>query len=231
MADLNDLQVSGATRVVGSDANGAETYPLAVDSSQQALVKDAGAQVALASILSNQTNGAQVVQAISEQKATYSAAISQLQIASNATDFLTIRGSATKKVRITKLQISAIKEVAGYLTVELIRRSATNTSGTSTTLTAITHDEQDAASGAEIRAYTANPTLGASVGLMHSSYVFMPFQGSLLPHSPLNLVPEFGKPIILDGTSDVLAVALKIVDDVDDATGLVANISVTWSEE
>jgi hypothetical protein len=50
MADLNDLQASGSTKIVGSDANGAETYPLAVDSSQQALVKDAGANAALASI-------------------------------------------------------------------------------------------------------------------------------------------------------------------------------------
>jgi hypothetical protein len=59
MADLNDKNSSDNVKIVGSDANGAETNYLAVDSSQQALVKDAGANSALASIISNQTNETQ----------------------------------------------------------------------------------------------------------------------------------------------------------------------------
>lgn len=232
MADLNELQSSGAVKIVGSNTDGAETYPLAVDSSQQALVKDAGANEALASILSNQTNGSQVVQAISEQKATYSAALSQLDLAENPTDFFVIRGSATKKVRITNITVSAIKQVAGYLNIELIRRSSDNTGGTYTTLDIVKHDGSDANSGAQIRAYTVNPTSsGTSLGLLHSSYLFIPKQTSTTAYDCCNLLSELGKPVILNGTSDLLALRFKIVDDIDDTKDLLANVTVTWSEE
>lgn len=232
MADFAPIKLAQPVKVAGAILDGNETYYLAVDENQQASVKDAGAQEALASILDNQTNGTQVVQAISEQKSTYSAAISQLQLAASPTDFFVVRGSATKKVRITKLTISAVKQISGYLTIEAIRRSADNTAGTSANLDIVKHDGADAASGAQIRAYTANPSaLGTSLGLIHSSYLFVPSQTSTSANNTINLISEFGKPIILDGTSDLLTLQFKLIDDVDDATDLLANITVTWSEE
>lgn len=60
MADLTDLQAAQSVKVVGSDLTGVESFPLAVDSSQQALVKDTGANTALASLLDVQTNGNQI---------------------------------------------------------------------------------------------------------------------------------------------------------------------------
>lgn len=61
--------------------------------------------------------------------ATYSASIVNLSPQSAATDFLTIKGSSTKKVIINKVNISGIQTNAGVESFSLIKRSTLNTGG------------------------------------------------------------------------------------------------------
>lgn len=96
---------------------------------------------------------------------TYSAIITSLAIASAATDIFTITGSASKKIKVRYVSISATATSTTVQDFQLVKRSATNTGGTSSTPAAVPHDSGDAAASATVRAYTANPTsLGAIVG-------------------------------------------------------------------
>jgi hypothetical protein len=60
---------------------------------------------------------------------TYTASITGLSIPASATDILTITGSATKKVIINQINISATQTTAGVESISLIKRSTLNTAG------------------------------------------------------------------------------------------------------
>jgi len=103
---------------------------------------------------------------IKAQTPTYSAAIGALVTAGAATDIFTITGSATKTIRITRIRIGGNSTTATWHIFLGIKRSTANTGGTSTVLTRVPHDSLNAAATATIRAYTANPTLGTTVGTL-----------------------------------------------------------------
>lgn len=87
-------------------------------------------------------------------------------VAATPTDVFTITGSAGKIVYITKVTITGTTSaIAGITTnVTLVKRSALDTGGTSTTITAGPYLTGAAATGATAKNYTANPTaLGAAV--------------------------------------------------------------------
>lgn len=99
-----------------------------------------------------------------EKRATYSAAISQLAIASGATDYFCVTGGAGKTIIVKRIKYSAIGASTTQVPLTLVKRSSTDTGGTSTTLVDVPHDSTNAAPIAVVQAYTANPTLGALVG-------------------------------------------------------------------
>ena len=75
-----------------------------------------------------------------------------------------ILGSASKVVRVTSVRISVTGSVSATFSVQLVKRSTADTGGTSTALTLVPYDSTNAAATATALAYTANPTLGTSVG-------------------------------------------------------------------
>lgn len=163
-------------------------------------------------------------------RATYSASITALASAASATDIFTITGSSTKTVRITRLEISGQATTAAAAQVVLLVRSAANTSGTSTSPTAVPHDSNSAAATATIKAYTANPTTGALVGNLKAAYVFLAAPATATVASePLFL--DFGlrpsQAIVLRGTAQVLAINLNGVT----VTGGAFDINVEWTED
>lgn len=84
-----------------------------------------------------------------------------------ATDIFTISGSATKTIRIVRVEFSLIS-TAVMVDLQFIKRSSADTAGTTVTtnLTTSPHDSNNAAATAAFAAYTANPTLGAIVGAL-----------------------------------------------------------------
>jgi len=164
-------------------------------------------------------------------KATYSASITALASAASCTDLFTITGSATKTVRITRLEISGQATTAAAVQIVLLVRSAANLTGTSTAPTLVPHDSASAAATAVVKAYTVNPgTLGTLVGNIKVAYVFLAAPATATVGSePLFL--DFGvrpsQAIVLRGTSQVLAINLNAAT----VTGGAFDINIEFTEE
>lgn len=163
------------------------------------------------------------------QKSTYSAAV-QFTIAANPTDVFTITGSGTKLVRLVKLSISGTNTGNTNAVAFLTRRSSANSAGTSTTATNVVADSTQSAATATIRSYTANPTLGTTVGNFRVSTLFLPTLAST--NQNVDIEFEFGnvnnKSIVLRGTSEVIAVNFAGTA-ITGTTSL--SIDITWTEE
>lgn len=146
-----------------------------------------------------------LVKAIDGVSKTYSASITGLVVAAAATDFFMITGSATKTIRITKIEVIGTATAAAATDITIIKRSTLNDAGTFSTLTSIPHDSSDAAATAVIKAYTADPaTLGTSVGNILSHKLFL----STAATQPYAWKILFGdrasKSIVLRGASECL---------------------------
>lgn len=162
-------------------------------------------------------------------KTSYSASVVGLVSVATATDIFTITGSATKTIRITRLEFSGTTTSGSGLGVNLslIKRSTANSAGTSSASTVVPHDSSNAAATATVLSYTANPTLGTTVGAVRTErYGFVTSGGSVTP-----LVWNFGdrpsQSIVLRGTSQVLAINLNSTS----VTGPSISVSVEWTEE
>lgn len=147
------------------------------------------------------------------------------------TDMVSIQGSASKTVRVTRLWLSATQTTAGTNTWFIIKRSTADTAGTSTTLTNVPLDSTSAAATAVIKTYTANPTLGSAVGNLQVLKLFTPTTSTSpavgLYQMDFTLEGQF-KGIVLRGTTEMLVLnfggaALP--------AGLSVVVSVEWIEE
>ena len=160
--------------------------------------------------------------------ATYSAAIVGLTVAATATDIFTLTGSATKTVRVSRILVNGVQTTAAQVNVLLIRRSTADTLGTSTAPTAATYDTTNAAATATALAYTANPTLGTTVGTASARRVFIPGAATASDAQGLEIVSgDVGQQLMtLRGIAQVLAVNLGGVTVV----GGSLNVTIEWTE-
>jgi hypothetical protein len=165
---------------------------------------------------------------------TYSAATLGLSVATTPTDIFTITGSATKTIYVTKIRVSGTQTNPGQFDFQLIKRSSTNTGGTSTTPTGVPHDSNNAAATATVRAYTANPSaLGTAIGTVRAEKVTIPAIGSggatgLNAYVEWNFgIEDPGQPIVLRGTSQVLALNFNAVT----IGGSSLDMFIEWIEE
>lgn len=163
---------------------------------------------------------------------TFSATFSGLSVALLATDILTIAGSASKIIRVKRIEFSGTQTTSAYDLINLIKRSSDNSGGASSTLTAVPYDSSNNAATATVKTYTTNPTLGAAVGTLYNVRHIFP---SSPPSGNVTQDPiaffEFGKEesqeIVLRGTSEVLALNLNATT----LTGGVFNGFIEWTEE
>ena len=163
-------------------------------------------------------------------KVTYRASAKALASAASATNLFTITGSASKVVRVTRLEVSGQATTAAAAQVLVIVQSAADTGGTATQPTAVPHDSLSPAATATINAYTANPTVGAAVGTIYESYVFLAAPATATVGSD-KLVLDLGnrpsQAIVLRGVAQVLAVNLNGAT----VTGGAFDINIEWTEE
>lgn len=163
-------------------------------------------------------------------KATYRASIGALASAASATDIFTLTGSASKTVRVTRLEISGQQTTAAAAQVVVLIRSTADTSGTHSAPTAVPHDSNSPAASATVLAYTANPTTGSLVGNIYESYVFLAAPATATVGSDKVVLDYGSRPaqaIVLRGTSQVLAINLAGVT----VTGGAFDINIEWTEE
>lgn len=140
---------------------------------------------------------------------TYRTSIVALVTAASATDFLTITGSATKTVVVKRIMCSGIGSTAGTADLQIVKRSTANTGGTSTTLTGVQLDSNDAAPTAVVRAYTVNPSaLGTAVGSIGAAKIGLPLAATGATMQQLTFDTQTmprTKPIVLRGVAQTLA--------------------------
>lgn len=163
-------------------------------------------------------------------KLTYSAVVNNLTPPATPTDMVTITGSATKTVRVLRVELSTTQTTAGINTFFLVKRSTANSAGTSASATVIPHDSTNAAGTATVLSYTVNPTLGNTIGNIRASKLLTPAPASV----------QFGiyqwdfdgrtggQGIVLTGTSQVLALNFNAAAL---PAGLNVNCTITWTEE
>src|SRR5262245_64634991 len=90
-------------------------------------------------------------------KTTYSSTSGIFSPDATPADVFTITGSATKTVSITKMCISSVQSTAGINAWYLTKRSTANSGGTSSNLTEIPYDSNNAAATATTLSYTVDP--------------------------------------------------------------------------
>jgi hypothetical protein len=116
---------------------------------------------------------------------------------------------------------------SGILTnISLIKRSTADTAGTSTTATNVPYDSTSSAATAVVRGYTANPTLGTSVGPIRAiRYSATP---ATVPNQEIYM--EFGtrpaQTVVLRGVTQQLCVNLGGTT----VTGGIIDCSIEWTE-
>jgi hypothetical protein len=171
-------------------------------------------------------------------KPTYSAAKQGLVPAATPTDVFTIIGSASKIIRILRIEIVVTSTAAtgAAIDVLLLRRSTADTGGTSTTTALIPHDNLDPPATSVVTSYTANPgALGTIIGVALRATKLMPtLATSTATDFPLpdRVFWDFGnrpgKGIVLRGVADTLAINLNSVSL---AAGASMSIGVELTEE
>lgn len=142
---------------------------------------------------------------------TYVAATATFTPPASATDIVTITGSATKTIRILRIEFSARQTTAGQVLVYLVKRSTANTGGTAVAATIVPVDRQNAAATATVNAYTANPTTGNLVGNVAVCDVLIPAPATAVDRNRAVLFDAnlAGQPIVLKGATDCLSINLN----------------------
>jgi hypothetical protein len=131
--------------------------------------------------------------------------------AATPTDIFVVGGSGTKTIRVQKVCFSATQTTAGMMSFFLIKRSSADTAGTSGTVASIPHDSNSAAATASVLQYTANPTLGGTVGTVRRSLVMVPATTTALHDGEFCWdfsLSNYTQGVVLRGTAQQLAVNL-----------------------
>jgi hypothetical protein len=162
-------------------------------------------------------------------KFTYSAAANSITTVASPTDVCTLTGSPTRTIRVNYVMFSGTTTSGSGISssVQLIKRSTANTGGTSTVTAAVPHDVTNDAATATARSYTANPTLGATVGNIRAKrHTFQAAAVGVIP-----LIWDFGQrpgqTVVLRGVNEVLSVNLNATT----ITGGLISCSFEWTEE
>lgn len=227
----------------GSD--GTNVRPVLVDTSgRQEVVGAAAAGAALAGnpVQVGGTDGTnaraigvnsvnQVLVNTQGQRATYRCAALALATVTAATDIAILPGSASKTVRVTRVGIGlTIDTAAQYVNVNLVKRSAADTGGTSGAMTVALMDSTNGPTTVSPLSFTGNPSLGAATngGVIAAARYFAALSGTAAPTT--QLVFEFGtangQAVVLRGVAEGLAINLGTTSN----SG-VADLYYEWTEE
>jgi len=164
-------------------------------------------------------------------KPSYRVQINDVTPVATATDVLTLCGSATKVIRVTKIEASADATGAAMVDFYIYKRTVANTGGTSAAITAAQMDSADAAPSSIVLRYSANPSaLGAGVLVAGEHYEIPATTGNSYSSIPWN--ETFGtrnaKALVLRGTAQCVAFSLN---GATLPAGLSLYVGIEWTEE
>ncbi len=164
------------------------------------------------------------------RKQSFSAA-GTITLAAAATDVLMLSGSGTKVITITSVRLTGVATANTTANPQLVKRSALDTGGTSTSNTTIgKHDSNNATSTATILAYTANPTPGANAGVFRQQQMtFGIATSSTVPIVPVewDFTTRNAQGFKLRGSAECMTISMQGVT----VTGGFLTYSIEWTEE
>jgi membrane protein implicated in regulation of membrane protease activity len=162
-------------------------------------------------------------------KTTYMGSTAAFTPPATPTDMFYIAGSGTKTIKILKLWWSSTQNTAGVNTWFVIKRSTANTLGTAVATTKVPNDSNNAAATATVQHYTANPTLGTSVGNIFTGRVLSPATATTNAQiNNLDFNQLLGQPLVLRGTAEGLSLNFN---GAALPAGLSMTVGVMWTEE
>lgn len=169
--------------------------------------------------------------------ATYMSSDAPFTPGSSATDIWTMYGSSSKTVKIYRITIHYLGTTIGQANFTLLRRSSTNSGGTSSATTAAKLDSTNSSATATVNAYTANPSsLGTGAGQLAAFFLVPIYQTNNVINShdvcvetPIFEYNLLGQPIVLRGTSE--GIALNCGGTSPTGGTVKISIRVTFTEE
>jgi len=152
-------------------------------------------------------------------------------IAASPTDVFTIAGSASKTIRVRQILVSGFATSATSVALNIIRRSAANTGGTSVAQTAGKRDVNDDNATASLLLYSANPSgLGTSAGIIDGGRLGLVAASGVSQIDRINF--QYGwlneKAPVLRGATDLLALNFG---GAGWPAGGTLDIAIWWTEE
>ena len=158
-------------------------------------------------------------------KATYSASVRATAMVVGDTFVLT--GSATKTVRITAFSVTAVATAIATVDAAIFKRTAADTGGTPSAVTAIANDSNNAAPTATLAFYTAAPTPGAGT-LIRADQINLAASATGTVVSSSNYLFGFGprQAIVLRGVAQQFAFNIAQAP-----AGNLFSIDIEWTEE
>lgn len=162
------------------------------------------------------------------KKATYSATATGLATLGSAGILATLTGSASKKLRLTRIEISGLATSATTLEFVLNKYSTAATGGTAGTApTVVPLDSSDAAAAGAVAVYTAAPTAGTLVGAVRAAKINLGTSAA----AGQFIAWDFGnrpgeKAILLNGAAQQLGLTTSAT-----ASGSSVDVNFIWTEE
>lgn len=165
-------------------------------------------------------------------KATYTYTVSATAPYATPTDYIVIRGTASKVVKIVRVEISGAATAATEVIYTLKKHTIANTSGTATNPTPTQHDSNDAAASATVLLYSVAPTIDNSATIWRNVRLTLAVAPAATTVAPdrfvYNYGAEVGEPIVLRGVAQEFALNLG---GGALPSGAVLDVAITWTEE
>ncbi len=165
-------------------------------------------------------------------KATYAYSASAIATFTAVTDLVVLRGSATKTVKVVRVELSGAATAATETLWYLKKHTIANTGGTSTNPTPVKYDSNDGAATALVLLYTALPTIDASAVNVRAVRIDLAVAPAASTVAIDRYVIEFGlnggEPIVLRGVAQEFAFNLG---GGTIPSGEVADCTIVWTEE
>src|SRR5258707_10042312 len=136
-------------------------------------------------------------------KATYTYLITATAPYATPTDWVVLRGSATKKVTVVRTSFTGFATAATNILYTYKLHTVANTGGTSTTPAFIKRDSGDGAATAVILLYSAAPTIDATAAIVANVWTQLAVTMTTASVLPLPVVQEYSlgayEPWVLHG--------------------------------
>lgn len=172
------------------------------------------------------------------RKATFAVSTGLFTPAVSATDVWQLYAGSNKIVKVLRITYvdTETGSTAVFNNISLIKRSTANSIGTPVTNTIVPLDSTYTADAVS-KHYTANPTLGTTVGTIAANPVSGPYQTASAPYSNSNVLQRkviwdhltMGGPIVLRGTGQ--GVVLNCNGSTLGGTSPKFYVEAVWTEE